>query len=168
MKYRFFHVPARDPAAETEILNRFLAERRIVAVDRQFVADGGNSFWAFSVVYRDGASASDPTGAPGRPEKAKIDYREVFDERDFAAFVALRTLRKELAEAEGVPAYALFTNEQLAAMVRTKARTIADLAAIEGVGKSRVEKYAAAFLKVLADSPKTAATEEGDRAPGAD
>lgn len=168
MKYRFFHILARDPAAETEVLNRFLAERRIVAVDRQFVADGGNSFWAFSVAYRDGASASDPTGAPGRPEKAKIDYREVFDERDFATFAALRTLRKELAEAEGVPAYALFTNEQLAAMVRGKARTVADLAAIEGVGKSRVEKYAAAFLKVLVDSAKTTATKEGERAPGAD
>jgi hypothetical protein len=57
MKYRFFHVPALDSAAETEGLNRFLAERRIVAVDRQFVADGGNSFWAFSIAYRDGASA---------------------------------------------------------------------------------------------------------------
>ncbi|HRY14467.1 MAG TPA: HRDC domain-containing protein [Candidatus Competibacteraceae bacterium] len=167
MKYRFFHVPALDPAAETEILNRFLAERRIVAVDRQFVADGGNSFWALSVAYRDGVSALDPTGAPGRPEKTKIDYREVFDERDFATFVALRTLRKELAETEGVPAYALFTNEQLAAMVRGKARTVTDLAAIEGVGKSRVEKYAAAFLKVLADSSQTAATEENDRAPRA-
>lgn len=27
MKYRFFHVPALDSAAETEVLNRFLAER---------------------------------------------------------------------------------------------------------------------------------------------
>ena len=168
MKYRFFHVPALDPAAETEVLNRFLAERRIVAVDRQFVADGGNSFWAFSIAYRDGAATSDPTGIPTRPEKTKIDYREVLNERDFATFAALRTLRKELAEAEGVPAYALFTNEQLATMVRGKARTAADLAVIEGVGKSRVEKYAAAFLRLLADSPKTAATEEGDRAPGAD
>ncbi len=124
MKYRFFHILARDSAAETEILNRFLAERRIVAVDRQFVADGCNSFWAFSVTYRDGASALEPVSALGRPDKAKIDYREVFDERDFATFAALRTLRKELAEAEGVPAYALFTNEQLAAMVRGKARTV--------------------------------------------
>ena len=48
------------------------------------------------------------------------------------------------------------------------ARTIADLAAIEGVGKSRVEKYAAAFLKVLADSLKTTVTEEKDCAPSAD
>lgn len=103
MKYRFFHVPALDPAAETEVLNRFLAERRIVAVDRQFVADGGNSFWVLSVAYRDGASALDPTGVAGRPEKTKIDYREVFDERDFATFVALRTLRKALVETEGVP-----------------------------------------------------------------
>jgi hypothetical protein len=53
--------------------------------------------------------------ADGRPEPAKhgnVDYREVLDDKDFAVFAKLRTKRKELADKDGVPAYALFTNEQ--------------------------------------------------------
>lgn len=162
MKYRFFQILARDSTADAEALNAFLAARRIVAVDRQFVADGENSFWALSVTYVDGAD--------GQPQgrKAKVDYREVLDERDFATYAALRTLRKELAERDGVPAYALFTNEQLAAMVQRKVSSAADLAGIEGVGKARVEKFASAFLRVLTEHATSPDEGEGGRAPGTD
>lgn len=86
---------------------------------------------------------------------SKVDYREVLSEADFKLFARLRTLRKELAEHEGVPAYALFTNEQLAAMVARRVRTPAELGAIPGVGAARVEKYASRFLELLgqADDP---------------
>jgi len=168
MKYRFFQILARDSTADAEALNAFLAARRIVAVDRQFVADGENSFWALSVTYVDGADG--PGRADGQPQgrKAKVDYREVLDERDFATYAALRTLRKELAERDGVPAYALFTNEQLAAMVQRKVSSAADLAGIEGVGKARVEKFASAFLRVLTEHATSPDEGEGGRAPGTD
>lgn len=143
MRLRFFSVPAREPAAEAEEVNQFLASHRVLAVDRHLVADGPASFWAICVNYLDRSGA----GPLGR--KGKIDYREVLPEEQFAVFVRLRALRKQIAESEGVPAYALFTNEQLAAMVRQGMRTAEDLAQLEGVGPARVEKYGAAFLEVL-------------------
>ena len=51
--------------------------------------------------------------AEGRNE-GRIDYKEVLSAPEFERFARLRLLRKELAEKEGVPAYAIFTNEQLA------------------------------------------------------
>ena len=45
--------------------------------------------------------------------------------------------------------YALFTNEQLAAMVQSRVTTAAALEKIDGVGPARVEKYGAAMLAVL-------------------
>ncbi|MBI4754199.1 MAG: HRDC domain-containing protein [Betaproteobacteria bacterium] len=54
-------------------------------------------------------------GQPGG-KRERIDYREVLNEQDFAVFADLRRLRKGLAEQDGVPAYALFTNEQLVAL----------------------------------------------------
>ena len=54
-----------------------------------------------------------------------------------------------IAEREGVPPYALFNNDQLAAMVRTKVRTKEDMGRIDGVGPGRIEKYAESFLEVL-------------------
>ena len=143
MKYRFFMIPTTMPHAAQEELNHFCAEQRVVNVDKQFVSDGERSFWALCVCYLDGP------GGPIAARKGKIDYRETLNEQDFALFAKLRALRKTLAEQEGVPAYALFTNEQLAAMVQKRVTSKAALGDIEGVGTARVEKYGDAFLSVL-------------------
>jgi len=66
-------------------------------------------------------------------------------------------LRKSLADQEGVPAYAVFTNEQLATMAREGINDLAALGSIKGVGKSRVEKYGHAVLDILKKETKSAA-----------
>jgi len=70
---------------------------------------------------------------------------------DFACFVRLRELRKELAKKEEVPAYAIFTNEQLAELARARPASPSGLTKIEGIGESRVKKYGTIFLKVLGE-----------------
>lgn len=135
-----------DGEPEAEELNRFLGANRIVAVDRQFIQDGANSAWALCVQY---LAPGDRPQPPGR--RGKIDYREVLSDADFALFARLRALRKTLADQEGVPAYALFTNDQLAEMARRRVVTAAGLKAIQGVGDARVEKHGEAFLAILRD-----------------
>jgi len=46
MRMRFFSIPALDPEAAQEELNRFLGSHRIVTVERQLAQDGMASFWA--------------------------------------------------------------------------------------------------------------------------
>ena len=77
-------------------------------------------------------------------------------------FARLRALRKERADAEGVPAYALFTNDQLAEMVQRRVTSDAALRAIPGVGEARVEKYGEPFLHILKEAalPEAAADDE--------
>lgn len=143
MRICFFSVPAREPEGVADEVNQFLASHRVLSVDRHLVADGPGSFWAICVSYLDRA------GGPPLARKGKVDYREVLPQEQFAVFAKLRALRKQIAESEGVPAYALFTNEQLAAMVQRRVKTTEDLATVEGVGPSRVEKYGSVFLEVL-------------------
>ncbi len=108
--------------------------------------DGPGSYWTFCVGYLDGTEKL-PVMRKGR-----IDYREVLNERDFAVFAKLRRLRKEIAEREGVPAYALFTNEQLAEMVTGRVSSLADLQAIDGIGEAKLKKYGETFLAELKNS----------------
>ncbi len=143
MRYRFFSIMALDPNEGEEELNRFCAGQRVVDLKREFVAAGERSYWSICVGYQARPSA----GASER--RGKIDYREVLNEADFAVFVQLRGLRKQLADQEGIPAYALFTNEQLAEMVRRKVSTRTGLAEISGVGAARIEKYGEPFLSLL-------------------
>lgn len=148
---QFFTVPVCDGDDAAEEVNRFLGAHRIVAIDRQFVLDGPNSAWALCITYVQ-SSTRPPSGKRG-----KVDYREVLSEPDFALFAKLRALRKTLADKEGVPACALFTNEQLAEMAQRRVRTAAALREIDGVGEARVEKYGKDFLAVLQAEPAAGA-----------
>jgi ATP-dependent DNA helicase RecQ len=64
-------------------------------------------------------------------------------------FERLRALRKRLADAEGVPAYIVFSDAVLREMAKHAPRTRAELLGISGVGPVKLERYGEAFLEVL-------------------
>lgn len=173
MRFHFATVPIHGSADAEEELNQFLAIHRVIALDRQLVADGSRSAWAICVTYVDPGSAgrSVNTTSPNAmtdPSKAgRIDYREILSESDFHVFAKLRDLRKQIAQRAGVPPYALFTNEQLAEMVRRGVRSNADLGRIEGVGPSRIEKYGPPFLEILRAAPPPSPSQPPSIAPPA-
>lgn len=152
MKQKFFKIPASFPEeAETE-LNLFITQHRISHIERYFVADGMNSFWSICVVWLDSEGRLAENTMKRKP---KIDYKEVLNETDFMIYAQLRDLRKEIAEREGTPVYNVFTNEQLAAIVQQRITSKTALLAVEGIGKTRVDKYASAFLECIkADSQR--------------
>jgi ATP-dependent DNA helicase RecQ len=63
---------------------------------------------------------------------------------------ALRDLRGRLAREQGVPAYVIFHDATLLAMLREKPRTLDALGAISGVGERKLARYGEAFLGTLA------------------
>lgn len=142
MQVAFFRVGAAEAAGQEE-LNRFLRGHRVLTLDKVF-HDG---FWAVCVTYAPGPAAGADSARP-----PKVDYREVLDEPTFALFSRLREVRKGLAEQERLPAYAIFTNGQLAEIAKARCTTPAALGQIEGVGPARVEKYGAALLAVLCEA----------------
>jgi superfamily II DNA helicase RecQ len=126
----------------------------VVRVERELVHDGARSFWAICVVW-----LSTPKSAErekGSKPRQRVDYRQVLSPDQFKVYVRLRELRKALAERDGVPPYAVFTNEQLAQMVQRPVRTLAEMEALPGAGPSRISKYGASALELL-----TSATELG-------
>ena len=64
-------------------------------------------------------------------------------------FDRLRELRRELAEAGGVPPYVIFHDKTLAAMVVHRPVTTEQFLALSGVGESKLEKYGEAFMAII-------------------
>jgi ATP-dependent DNA helicase RecQ len=62
----------------------------------------------------------------------------------------LRALRLELARAQGVPPYVIFHDATLLDMLRQRPRDLRAMAQIPGVGRSKLDRYGAQFLDVLA------------------
>ena len=64
-------------------------------------------------------------------------------------FEALRSKRRELAEAASVPPYVVFHDATLREMAETKPDSLAALSRITGVGSRKLDAYGDAFLAVL-------------------
>ena len=82
---------------------------------------------------------------PGRKRREKGLPNPVGD----PLFEALRSKRRELAEAAGVPPYVVFHDATLRAMAETKPGSLAALSRITGVGSRKLDAYGDAFLAVL-------------------
>ena len=163
MSLHFFVIPALHPQPAQDELNRFCATQRVVSLERQLVVAGADSYWAVCVTVAPGAGPlPDALKAPEHRSgaradgagAARVDYKQVLSEQEFSCFADLRAWRKETAEREGVPVYAVFTNEQLAEIARRRVDTEAALGEIEGVGPARLQRYGAALLaRVVIGAP---------------
>lgn len=141
MQVKVFTLPVLNAEAVEEEVNKFLRAHRVMTVDRQFCPDHGG-YWTLFVTYQDsGAVAGQPTSRAN-----KVDYREVLSPEVFGRFAHLREIRKEVAARNNIPAYAVFTDEELSQIAQMEEVTIAAIASIKGVGK-RAEKYGEAFLE---------------------
>ncbi len=71
-------------------------------------------------------------------------------EADVAAlFEHLRTLRLELARAQGVAAYVVFPDRTLIDMARLRPSCLADMKLVDGVGEAKLARYGERFLAAI-------------------
>ncbi|NII11545.1 DNA helicase RecQ [Oleiagrimonas sp. C23AA] len=81
----------------------------------------------------------------GSGNRAALDI----DRAESPLWEALRSTRARLAKEQGVPAYVIFHDATLLAMLREHPTTLDALGAISGVGERKLEHYGEAFLEVL-------------------
>lgn len=145
MQIKVMGVPVIGGEAEGEALNKFLRGQRVVQMSKKLIEEGGRYYWAFCVTYIHTPQGSKEAAPPG--QKGTPDYKELLDEASFKRFVGLKQTRKEVAEANAVPYYAVFTNEELSQIAQLEVLTEPGLLAIPGIGKKKVEKWGSYFIK---------------------
>lgn len=151
MQYKTFVIPADSSPASEEALNLFLRSERIISVQKEFISSPSPQ-WCFLVEYmNDGTAAR--TGA-------KIDYMKVLTSEEFAVFSRLREVRKKIATEEHIPAYAVFTDEQLSKLVTQKVDSIEKMQKISGIGQAKAEKFGKSFLDVLKNPKESGENKE--------
>jgi len=144
LQYASFLLPLHAGSAEQDELNRFLRGHRIIQTRKELVAADGASHWAILVEYLDS-----PEKSGGEQIKGKVDYKEVLNAADFALFSKLREVRKKLAEENGLPVYAVCTNEQLAEIAKRRPKNLTECMQIEGIGQGKADKFVPALLECI-------------------
>ena len=88
-------------------------------------------------------------GSPRADRLARIGPPQDADE---ALYLALKALRKRLADARRVPAYAIFSDATLQEMARSRPASPEALLAISGVGPKKLQQHGQVFLRLIAGS----------------
>jgi ATP-dependent DNA helicase RecQ len=98
-------------------------------------------------------AASPPrSGAPREAPAVELP-----EDADRPLFATLRAWRNEQARKDGVPPYVLFTNAELARIVRARPASLNALGALQGIGPGKVARYGAAILAELHGPPAASA-----------
>ena len=109
---------------------------------------------------RDTRAARSPfiTEATGKDDEPVVSTRVVRDPKkrsvvvtptDGPLFERLRAWRKERSKTDGVPAYVVFPDKTLVAIADAKPSNRADLFTIDGVGPTKLERYADEVLEIV-------------------
>ena len=145
MQIRIFTIPIGADEKQEEEMNHFLRANKIIDIKKELALLNGNSCWTFCITYmptnRLNGNNNDTQGG-----QKKTDYKEVLPPVVFEKFCSLRQLRKQIAEEEAIPAYAVFTDAELAEMAKLQELTLTTIQKISGIGKKKVEKYGNVFV----------------------
>ena len=140
MQIRLFTIPIGDSGAAQHEMNAFLRSNKILEVEQHLVHSDKGACWCFCVRYLE---HSYPVAQEGRK---KVDYRQVLDEPTFRKFTQLRDIRKRVAAQEGISAYVIFTDEELAELAKLEEITVKNMLNIKEIGEKKVERFARYFL----------------------
>lgn len=143
MQIKVFTVPFYGGERQNEEMNVFLRTHKVVDIEQAFSQEHG---WTFCVKYVDSATVDSLNEFHGK--KGKPDYKEILDAQQFALFSELRKARKEIAAAEAIPAYAVFTDAELAEFTKLHALDEASMKKVAGVGSQRVANYGKRLIEV--------------------
>ncbi len=89
-------------------------------------------------------------GVDGDKLKAKKSSVEILDHEE-PLWQALRSARMVIAKEQGVPPYVIFHDATLLEILRSRPTTPSEMANVSGVGAAKLERYGAAFIKVISD-----------------
>ena len=140
MQIKLFTIPIGDSGAALDEMNRFLKGNKILEVQNQLISNENGAYWCFCVRYIEKELSQTIYS------KIKVDYKQVLDEATFQKFSKLRAIRKKVAADEGIPAFAIFTDEELAGLAKLETITEKTMLSVKGIGDKKVERFAKHFI----------------------
>jgi superfamily II DNA helicase RecQ len=142
MQVRLFTIPITDEGSEQSELNKFLGSHKVIELSEQFVSNERGAYWCFCVKYIASPSKiSEQFGHKGK------DYKSELDGNTFRIFTVLREVRKGIAAEDKIPAYAICTDEELAAMAKLSSISKAGLLSVKGFGEKKMERFGERLLE---------------------
>ena len=135
MQIKIFTLSLIGSERSEDDMNKFLRSHRILQTERHFCPDNGG-YWTILVEYVDGDSSAE---APVAYRKEKKDFSANLSEEEKQRYDYFKAIRRELATQRSVPAYLIFTNEELAILAKIQDLSEETSKHIKGIAPSRLK-----------------------------
>lgn len=147
MQFKTFRITITSPERSEGELNAFLRGHRILSVDRHFCSDQGG-YWALIVEY-----AEDGHADMVRPSKRRerVSVTDELSENEKSRFERYRKIRYQVSVDRGVPAYAVFTDKELALLSRLEELNLEGVKSLKGISPAHLEDNLHYLLEDVAD-----------------
>ena len=142
MQIKLFTIPAGDSGSALQEMNAFLRSNKVLEVENHLISNENGAYWCFCVRYIERAYPE----SKGSKGEAQTDYKKVLDEPTFRKFSKLREIRKRIAAEEGISAFIVFADAELAELAKLDEITEKAMLGIKGIGEKKVERFAKHFL----------------------
>jgi superfamily II DNA helicase RecQ len=158
MQIKIFTLPVHGAEQAVDDLNKFLRSHRVLQTERHFCPENGG-YWAILVEYLDKESVEEVVPSHRRERRAE---GPTLDEEAQQRYDEYRAIRRRLATERSIPAYVIFTNEELAQLARLPEPLNEDsVKSIKGIAPSRLKENIHFFFTQVTD-------EAGRASDGAD
>lgn len=147
MEFKLFTIPAIGRESMVEEMNKFLRSHKVLETKTELVNNKEEIYWCFCIKYL----GKQDDFVPGTPKK---DYKQLLSAEVFVVFSRLREIRKALAAEDGVPAYAVFTDEELSKIATLSPITEKEILGISGIGDKKMERYGRKMLELYLNHEK--------------
>ena len=152
-------------AFDDQPLIDFTRDKDLIAVQNHFFTYDGSPYLAIVLDYRLGDLLNPEEPKDSRRQR-EDHWRETLPHNAIPFYNTLRQWRSARAKADGIPAYHIANNKQLAEMAESRPQSLTALAKLEGFGQARISKYGQEMLdllsKVKPTSPEPSGNEPGD------
>lgn len=145
-------------------LRDFIKDKEVHALRDHFFVRNDVPYLAVMVSYSlPLAPKPAPVAAAGKPATNKGDesWRHLITEAEVPLFNTLREWRSARCKRDGVPPYVICNNRQLAAIVKSRPQSLAELGQVEGFGEAKLRSYGPDILALTTlsqpESPAQAA-----------
>ena len=144
MQIKIFTLPISSSERSEDELNKFLRSHRVLKTEHHFCPDDGG-YWTFLVEYLEGDPIAE---VPPANRKERKDYSKELNDEEIERFEYFKKVRRELATKFSLPAYLIFTNEELAILAHVPELNEESARLVKGVAPSRMKDYVKYFYVV--------------------
>jgi len=147
MQIKIFTIPLSDTEVSEAEVNAFIRRHRILQIDRQFSSEGGG-YWTLFVEYMEG----DPSDkVPPANRRDHRDAAATLTEEQKEKYERLKAIRRTIATRESLPAYLVFTNEELALLAQLPVVSEETTKHVKGIAPKRLGDFAKYFYDTTDD-----------------